>query len=444
MMLPKYSEYKKTHVDWLGEIPAHWSIKSCRGVLADRNERNEPLINQNYLSLMANIGIMLYEEKGDVGNKKPDDLGKCKQVYPGDLVINSMNYGIGSYGLSKHRGVCSPVYIVLKPKLNEVEERYIFRILEIKKFQQYAQSFGNGILEHRASISWDILKNIGLPIPPIKEQEVIVQFLDHEVDKIDKLISEQEKLISTLNEKSERVISNAVTKGLNPKVKMKETGIEWLGNIPDHWKLGKIKFACETSSGGTPDTSKQELYYTDESGIPWVRTTDLSNSELSNVEIFITEKALNDTACKILPEGTVLVAMYGGDGTVGKNGLLKIKAAINQALCGIRPYKNNLVAEYLFKYIQFYRPYWMIKAESSRKDPNISQELVKNAPLITPPFDEQLKIVKYLIELEDAFSKLKSKAEKLISLLHERRVALISAAVTGQIDVRNYQLKESA
>ena len=255
MSLPKYSEYKKTNVDWLSEVPAHWNIQSCRGVLTDRNERNEPLINENYLSLMANIGIILYEEKGDVGNKKPEDLGKCKQVYPGDLVINSMNYGIGSYGLSKHRGVCSPVYIVLTPKLNKVEERYAFRILEIKKFQQYAQSFGNGILEHRASISWDVLKNIGLPLPSIEEQRNILQFLDIEIAKIDNLVKDQEKMIELLKEKLQAVISNAVTKGLDRQVKMKDSGVEWLGDIPEHWELKKIKWCAKLKNEKTSDRS---------------------------------------------------------------------------------------------------------------------------------------------------------------------------------------------
>ncbi|MFY8043776.1 MAG: hypothetical protein ACOVOD_12715, partial [Rhodoferax sp.] len=110
--------------------------------------------------MMANVGIIPYEEKGDVGNKKPEDLGKCKLVEKGDLVINSMNYGIGSYGLSSLAGVCSPVYIVLRPRLDRIRDRFAFRVFENRAFQTHAQSFGNGILEHRAAINWDILKGI--------------------------------------------------------------------------------------------------------------------------------------------------------------------------------------------------------------------------------------------------------------------------------------------
>ena len=165
MTLPRYLEYTNSNEGWFDLVPEHWKIQPCRAVFTERNERNEPLVNEDYLSLMANIGVIPYEDKGDVGNKKPEDLGKCKQVHKGDLVINSMNYGIGSYGLSSYRGVCSPVYIVLTPRKDMIEERFAFRILETKQFQKYAQSFGNGILEHRAAINWDILKNIGVPIP---------------------------------------------------------------------------------------------------------------------------------------------------------------------------------------------------------------------------------------------------------------------------------------
>lgn len=142
---------------WSNAVPASWRVLPCRAIVEEQTEKNENAENQNYLSLMANVGIIPYEEKGDVGNKKPEDLSKCKVVKKGDLVINSMNYGIGSYGLSSLDGVCSPVYIILKPKSKLVHERYALRIFESKSFQKYAQSFGTGILEHRAAIGWNDL-----------------------------------------------------------------------------------------------------------------------------------------------------------------------------------------------------------------------------------------------------------------------------------------------
>ena len=438
MSFPRYPAYKPSGVEWLGEVPEHWDVLPCRGIVDERNEKNEGAACQDYLSLMANVGIIPYEEKGDVGNKKPEDLGKCKLVRKGDFVINSMNYGIGSYGVSGHDGVCSPVYIVLIPKEEEVKPGFAFRIFEDKTFQSHAQSFGNGILAHRCAIGWDILKGIGVPVPSSHEQERILQFLDHETAKIDALIAEQQRLIELLQEKRQAVISHAVTKGLNPDAPMKDSGVEWLGEVPEHWGRAKIKHYFRTTSGSTPNSEETELYYTaedDVDAIPWIRTTDINDREVERAEIFITPRALQDTACKLLPAGTVLVALYGGSGTVGKNGILKIRATVNQALCAILP-SSKALPGYVHRYIQFLRPFWMERAVSARKAGNISQELVGDTPFPLPPVGEQAQIINHLDRCFSSIDSLIDESTQSLILLQERRSALISSAVTGQIDVR--------
>ena len=443
MSLPKYSEYKKTNVDWLSEVPAHWNIQSCRGVLTDRNERNEPLINENYLSLMANIGIILYEEKGDVGNKKPEDLGKCKQVYPGDLVINSMNYGIGSYGLSKHRGVCSPVYIVLTPKLNKVEERYAFRILEIKKFQQYAQSFGNGILEHRASISWDILKNIGLPLPSIEEQRKILQFLDIEITKIDNLVKDQERLIELLREKGQAVISQAVTKGLDPKVKMKRSGVAWLGEIPEHWGVRAIKHIVSTPVTDGPHETPEFL----DEGVPFVSAEAVSSGEIDFTKIrgYISEDCHKQYSLKYLPKrGDIFMIKSGA--TTGITAIVETDREFNiwspLAVIRCNSQSNPYYVLNFMRSLNFQEAValnWNFGTQQ-----NIGMGVIENLLCPVPSLDEQKAIADHLTSFTKQFNTLIAEANSAIELLKERRSALISAAVTGQIDVRNYQPKEVA
>ena len=244
MSFPPYSAYKESKNDWVAHVPEHWELMPCRGFVDERTEKNEDAACQSYLSLMANVGIIPYEEKGDIGNKKPEDLSKCKIVYQGDFVINSMNYGIGSYGVSAYEGVCSPVYIVLTPRQDVVEPRFAFRVFEDKSFQAYAQSLGNGILAHRCAIGWDDLKGIVVGIPSAAEQKSILNFLDSETAKIDALITEQKHLIELLQEKRQAVISHAVIKGLNPNAPMKDSGVEWLGEVPEHWSIKKIKHLC--------------------------------------------------------------------------------------------------------------------------------------------------------------------------------------------------------
>ena len=155
----QYTEYKNSGVEWLEEVPQHWALVPCRAVVDHIVEKNSNNALDNYLSLMANIGVIRYEDKGDIGNKKPDDLSKCKIVRRGQLVINSMNYAIGSYGMSPYDGICSPVYIVLQTKKDIFLERFALRIFENTPFQKYLATFGNGILEHRAAINWEDIKN---------------------------------------------------------------------------------------------------------------------------------------------------------------------------------------------------------------------------------------------------------------------------------------------
>ncbi|MFM9103392.1 MAG: restriction endonuclease subunit S, partial [Cyanobium sp.] len=274
MSFPHYPAYKPSGVEWLGEVPEHWELVPCRGFVDERSEKNEDAACQNYLSLMANVGIIPYEEKGDVGNKKPEDISKCKIVRRGDFVINSMNYGIGSYGVSDYDGVCSQVYIILTPRGEVVEPRCAFRIFEDKSFQAHAQSFGNGILAHRCAIGWDDLKSITIGIPPMIEQASILTFLDRETAKIDALIAEQQRLIELLQEKRQAVISHAVTKGLNPDAPMKDSGVEWLGEVPEHWELLQLKRLSRTGSSITYGIVQAGSHIED--GVPYIRTSDMA------------------------------------------------------------------------------------------------------------------------------------------------------------------------
>jgi type I restriction enzyme S subunit len=213
---------KDSGVEWLGDVPEHWEVLPCRAILNERDERNNDYRSDYYLSLVAGRGVIPYDEKGDIGNKKPEDLGKCKHVREGDFVINSMNYGIGSYGVSRYDGVCSPVYIVVTPIEARTRPGFAFRVLENKWFQQYAQSFGNGILAHRCAIGWDVLKNIKAGLPPENEQLDILRYLDEQTSRFESLIAEAEKQVNLLKERRSALISAAVTgqidvRGLAPE-----------------------------------------------------------------------------------------------------------------------------------------------------------------------------------------------------------------------------------
>jgi type I restriction enzyme S subunit len=449
MSFPRYEEYKDSGIEWLTEIPKDWRSLPIKHVGLLKGGAGFPHNSQgvvgesldfhkvNALS-RADAGGYLSQSDNTIAPDTAKRLGAF--VFPPETIVFAK---VGAALLLARIRVIRKESCIDNNMMGLIVHHELFDMsfvryaLELVRFDLIANP---GAVP---SLNEGQIGNFRLPIPSNKrEQHAIVSFLDRETSKIDALVSEQRRLVELLKEKRQAVISHAVTKGLDPTVPMKPSGIDWLGDVPAHWEVGKVKHYFITCSGGTPNTVQQSLYYAEEGqGHAWVRTTDLNNDFVTEVPVYITDQAIEDTACSILPEGTVMVAMYGGDGTVGKNGLLMFAAAINQAVCGLLPSESH-DAQFVLRFMQFYRPYWMIGAESSRKDPNISQERVRNAPFLRPPHHEQLEIIDFLNGWLKKYDPLIGEAERSIALLQERRTALISAAVTGKIDVRGWVPEE--
>lgn len=433
----QYTEYKNSGVEWLEEVPQHWALVPCRAVVDHIVEKNSNNALDNYLSLMANIGVIRYEDKGDIGNKKPDDLSKCKIVRRGQLVINSMNYAIGSYGMSPYDGICSPVYIVLQTKKDIFLERFALRIFENTPFQKYLATFGNGILEHRAAINWEDIKNKYVPLPTLDEQKNTLDFLDHETSKIDSLIEKQQQLIELLKEKRQAVISHAVTKGLNPNVPMKDSGVEWLGQVPEHWSISLIKYQCKEITDGahiSPDLENGEHFF--------VSIRDIKEGIINFDEALLTSdksyQYLVHTGCKPFA-GDIL---FSKDGTIGQTAITPsdIDFVVASSLIIIRPKCFKVTSEFLDLLLR--SDIVQEQVESFVKGAALRRLSIQNLLKIWgvfPPIDEQEKIVEFVLFQLDKYKDLEFKAEKQVELLKKRRTALISAAVTGKIDVRNWQ-----
>ena len=429
----KYTEYQDSGLEWLGDIPNHWEIKKLVWFFSAEKGKNGQLLTKEYCGL--NTGeFPVYsgqtENNGIMGsiNSYEFDVGDNGVLFSTTVGAKAMtlSYLQGKFSLSQN---C----MIIKPRKNNINTRFYYYHCQPLFAKERAL-----IPEHmQASFRVEDLYSYRISLPPIIEQVQIANFLDYETAKIDSLIEKQQQLIELLKEKRQAVISHAVTKGLNPNVMMKDSGVEWLGQVPEHWGITKLKWKALTTSGSTPTTSKYELYY-ENGNIPWIRTTDLNNSDLYETPISITSKAVNDTACSILPINSILIAMYGGAGSIGKHALLKFESTINQAVCGVLPSKY-FNSDYLHRFYEFYRPFWMIGAMGTRKDPNIGQDHIKEATVLLPPLEEQEKIAKYILDIQITYDNLKNRAEAAIQLMQERRTALISTAVTGKIDVRNWQ-----
>lgn len=423
-----YTEYKDSGVDWIGEIPKHWYLTKIRYITDCLDGKRIPL-NAT--------------ERGEMQGEIPYWGANSVVDYVNDWLFDEELVLVGEDGapfFDKTKSVAFHIsgkvwpnnhVHVLRPNATIVNSKFLTYSLNMVDYHLYITG------STRDKLNQSDLNNIVIRYCSVQEQEAIANFLDHETAKIDTLIEQQQQLIQLLKEKRQAVISHAVTKGLNPDAPMKDSGVEWLGEVPAHWKLPKIKWFCKTESGGTPNTGKYEEYYLD-GEVPWIRTTDLNNNDLMDTPIKITQKAVNDSACALLPINSVLIAMYGGSGSIGKHSLLKFESTINQAVCAVLP-NQKILPEFLHLYVEFYRPYWMVGAEGTRKDPNINQDTIRELVTPCPPKTEQAAIVAVTKKSLSTIDSIIEQSESNIELMQERRTALISAAVTGKIDVRNWQ-----
>lgn len=255
-----YPEYKDSGVEWLGEVPNHWKTVSISRLFS--RIKRTGYTEKELLSVYRDYGVIPKSSRDDNNNKPSEDLSPYQLVEPNDLVMNKMKAWQGSIAISEYEGIVSPAYFVYKPN-NVLFElaypRYVHYLLRNPIYVTQYLSRSKGIRVNQWDLDPDEFRNIELLLPDKTEQEKIYSFLDHETAKIDNLIEKQQQLIELLKEKRQAVISHAVTKGLNPDVPMKDSGVEWLGEVPDHWELVPLKYLCNFSGGGTP--TKDNLSY---------------------------------------------------------------------------------------------------------------------------------------------------------------------------------------
>jgi type I restriction enzyme S subunit len=436
MGYPRYQEYIKSGVEWLGETPSTWTIKRVGYFFTERREKVSDKDFQP-LSVTKN-GIVPQLESA----AKSDDGDNRKKVCIGDFVINSRSDRKGSSGASALDGSVSLINTVIVPNKN-IDIKFAHNLFRSTAFQEEYYRYGKGIVADLWSTNYSEMKNISIPIPSLNEQSIIADFLESETAKIDNLVKEQEKLIELLKEKRQAVISHTVTKGLDPKVSLKDSGVEWLGVVPEHWTLGKLKYICEFAGGGTPSRENIEFWNGD---IPWVSPKDMKVDFLETAEEKITQHGLMNSSTNLIEAGQVLMVV--------RSGILKhtipvainiIPVSMNQDMKALKFNDSVCRGEFFVRWVQGLNDLLLLEwAKQGATVESIEHDYLKETVIPLPPLEEQLQITEYLKKLISEYEGLVKSSEGSINLLQERRSALISAAVTGQIDVRNYQSKEIA
>ncbi|WP_368242508.1 restriction endonuclease subunit S [Intestinibacter bartlettii] len=432
-------EMKDSGIEWIGEIPKDWEIKPLKHILKERKEKNDPIITKDILSLTNDRGVIPYDEKGNQGNKSKNDLTGYKIAYPNDIVLNSMNVVIGSVGKSKYFGCVSPVYYMLYPINKNFDIDYYNFIFQTKVFQNNLKGYGNGILEIRMRISMEKLNTVCLPVPSIKLQREIVNFLNEKVGEIDRLIDNAKKSIEEYKKYKQSVITEAVTKGLDSNVEMKDSGVEWIGEIPKDWEFRKIKsFSDIISKGTTPkemSTIKDSKYT-----IRYIKSENIVDDKLiDKPEFYITNDVNEELKRSQLTDKDILFVIAGA--SIGKVAIMEgdlLPANTNQAISFIRIKDEYLIyKKYLWYFLQSNIIKVVINLYSVQSaQPNLSMENLGNIKIPFPFYKNDInEIIEYLDNKCYEIENLIFKKEKLISELESYKKSLIYEYVTGKKEV---------
>lgn len=444
--LKPYDEYNNYIEAYINTMPKYWNTVKLRVVFFERKEKNTGRKTNNILSVMKDRGVIPYKEKGNVGNKCSEDIERYSLVEPDDIVMNCMNVIIGSVGKSKYRGALSPVYYVLtvrnKDYFNVNYYDYVFRM---KLFQRELTKYGKGILAHRMRVSMEMLKNLLLPYPPINEQNKIVKFLDVTLAKIHRFISKKKRLIAVLKEQKQTLINQAVTKGLDPNVNMKPSGIDWLEEIPEHWNIVHLnRFLRKIEQGWSPVAAEGEAREDQ-----WAVVTLSAVKKgyfYQNENKPLSESAKVLSGIEIQP-GDFLLTRSNTRSLVGDVCIVK-NTRPKLILCDLI-YRIGLDKKFIhpeFLMYQLLSPFGRAQIEvdargSSSTMVKISHNHIKQWVIMQPPLEEQVGIADYINRMCLKIEHTINNVQHQIDLIAEYRTTLISDVVTGKVDVRSTDLE---
>lgn len=435
-----YAEYRDSGVEWLEEVPREWDIIKIKHLsTVKRGASPRPIDDPKYFD---DNGEYAWVRIADVSasdmyllntTQTMSDLGSSLSVKlePNQLFL-SIAGTVGKPCINKIKA-CIHDGFVYFPEL-KIPNKYLFYVFAGE--QAYK---GLGKMGTQLNLNTDTVGDIKVALPKSQSDIYkIIEFLDHETAKIDNLIEKQQQLIELLKEKRQAVISHAVTKGLDPNVPMKDSGVAWLGEVPEHWQLVPLKYLCTFSGGGTP--TKDNLSYWTDGNIPWVSPKDMKTFWISKTQDYITEKAVKESSTNTVEQNSLLMVVRSGilQRTI-PIAINTVPVTMNQDMKALKFGKRVLV-EYIANLIHGNTVQLLLEwSKEGATVESIEHEYLANSLIPVPSLKEQEEITQVIAKKMKVYAELTEKAELQITLLQERRTTLISAAVTGKIDVRNWQ-----
>ena len=421
--MERYDSYKDSGVEWIGEIPTNWkskrfsySIDIQKGKIP-KNLTDEKLVDSlPYLSM----GVL----RGDKPKEFSNESG-IVHVSKGDIGLLWDGSNSGEVIRINREGILSSTVSLLSLKDDSIDKEFCFYLLKFYENDFRENTIGMGI----PHVSGDHVRESKLIIPTFSEQQQIVSFLDTKNSLIDSLIEKTQRKIELLKEKRTSLINELVTKGLNPNVEMKDSGVEWIGEIPSHWEFVRIGHLNRVVRGGSPRPSGDPRFFNGDF-IHWITVKDITSKTgkyVTTTDTKLTEEGMKQS--RVLEPETLVLTNSGV--TLGIPGILKIRGCINDGSVSFLDMSPKIERDYLY-YFWTTQTELLLEQQSGYGQPNLNIEIVSNVRFPLPPLSEQQQIVEYLDEHTQLIDKTTSIEEKRIELLKEYRQSLISEVVTGK------------
>lgn len=423
-------EMKDSGIEWIGDIPTGWEICQIRRVMRNRSERNQP--NAEVLSLYRDWGIVPKKSRDDNHNVTSEDTTNYKVVHKGDFVINKMKAWQGSMAVSDYDGIISPAYYVCKFVNNHVYKRYIHHLLRNESYKNEYMRLSRGLRVGQWDLNIESFLRVNMVLPPLAEQQKIADYLDKVCGEIDDMIALQEKMIEELKAYKQSVITEAVTKGLNPNVPMRNSGIDWIGDIPEAWDVKRIKDIFILRTGTTPKEYDKGLN-TDKL-VNWFTPSDVSemNCELNGSQRYLSKEVIQNERIQLYPKGSLIFVGIGA--SAGKIGYANIDGYSNQQITAIIPKDDKCHSKYFY--------YYMIADRKRIRDnaffttlPIINNSYLSVVKVLFPSLYEQDAIASFLDTKCSEIDSLIAIKQKKIEELKDYKKSVIYEYVTGKKQV---------
>lgn len=426
--MDKYQNYQETGYEWLGQIPTSWELSRVGKFFTERSEKVDD-VTYPPLSVTMN-GIV--DQLSDVA--KSNDNDNRKLVKKDDFVINSRSDRKGSSGIAPRDGSVSLINIVLAPK--KIDPKYIENLFKSYYFKEEYFRNGKGIHWDLWTTRWEQFKNISIPVPPIEEQKLISRYLDKKTSQIDSLVEKIQKKIELLKEQRTSLINHYVTKGLDPNVEMKDSGIEWIGEIPKHWKLQKLTRFCDRVRNGYVGPTRGMMFETGIIYLQGIHTNKIGTITFTpDGPYYVSPDWSEEHSQTILRFDDIVVVQTGSIGNLGyvteefdgSNCHAMIIVSTNKTIC----YGRFLMYSFLSSYVQNF----LQSIKTGEILYHINTKKLRLLNVLLPPLHQQKDIVDHLDRKSRFIDQLIEKEERRILLLKEYRQSLISSVVTGKVRV---------